>query len=71
MMHTGRMQFAITAIVDDVMDLAAEAEPWAILAHACNHLCGHVMERGDVQAWYVMADICDELLKAPGKEIAS
>jgi hypothetical protein len=61
----------VNGAVDHVMDLSREAEPWQILAHACNHLCGHVMERGDVQAWYLMADLCDELLKAPGKEIAS
>jgi hypothetical protein len=58
---TGNMQFAINAVVDHVMDPGIESEPWEILAHACYHLCAHVMERGDVQAWNLMRSICDQL----------
>lgn len=70
-MHSGNMMLGINAVVDHVMDLSVEAEPWEILAHACNRLCAHVMESGDVEAWYLMAEVCDGMLKAPGPENAS
>lgn len=69
MTYTGTMQDELIATVDNVLALRESsvnrAEPWGILVNARTHLCRHEMTQGDVQAWYQMADLQDELLTAP------
>ena len=57
----------LTAAVERVSppDLLKELEPWEILAHAALHLCAHVMEAGDIHAWWMLKDQAAELIARP------
>ena len=42
-----------------------EKQGWKILVEARLHLCDRVMEAGDVQAWWILAELQDELIYQP------
>lgn len=68
-MHTGTVINDLYATVDNALALRESsvdgAEPWGILVNARTHLCIHEMTQGDVQAWYLLADLQDEVISAP------
>ena len=76
MTHQGTTFHELNAQVDNVLALSPRRRSsvdrinrkgWVILISARSHLCAHVMQSGDILAWWIMADLQDELISEPVK----
>jgi len=59
--HSGNMQFALNAVVDNVLAIHGpkQREPWEIIASARAHLADQVMDEADVFTWWELGKYQD------------
>jgi hypothetical protein len=57
--HSGTM---INDLINVVYSSVDTSDVWEVLTHARRHICAHEMTAGDVQAWYLMADLQENIV---------